>query len=110
PTSFPVELPERCLRLHGRDRISLALDPFVGIGGSALAALRVGVPFVGYDIDPAYLIETARLLERAGAVRVEEGSRSASRGVDRAGHGARARSLRNRGRRPEAQPTPGVSA
>jgi site-specific DNA-methyltransferase (adenine-specific) len=72
PTAFPPELHERCLRLHGQEHIRLALDPFVGIGGSAIAALRVGVPFVGYDIDPTYLTETGRLLEDAGAVRVEE--------------------------------------
>ncbi|MCI4373059.1 MAG: site-specific DNA-methyltransferase [Thermoplasmata archaeon] len=55
PASFPPELPEWCLRLHGRERVRLAVDPFVGIGSSAVAAARLGVPFVGFDVDREYL-------------------------------------------------------
>ncbi|HXQ95011.1 MAG TPA: site-specific DNA-methyltransferase [Thermoplasmata archaeon] len=55
PAAFPVELPERCFRLHGVQRIRLAADPFVGIGASAVAAWRLGLPFIGFDIDRAYL-------------------------------------------------------
>ncbi|MCI4357693.1 MAG: site-specific DNA-methyltransferase [Thermoplasmata archaeon] len=108
PTAFPPELPERCLRLHGVGRIRLAVDPFVGIGGSAIAALRVGVPFVGYDIDATYLTETARLLERAGAVRTGETPDLAAP-VDRGAPRARER-MGNRGRRVEGRPTPGLAA
>jgi site-specific DNA-methyltransferase (adenine-specific) len=72
PSTFPPELPERCLRLHGRDRIRLAVDPFLGIGSSALAALRVEVPFVGFDVDETYLAEAVRSLERAGASRLAD--------------------------------------
>jgi site-specific DNA-methyltransferase (adenine-specific) len=67
PASFPAELPERCLQLHGIPRTRLALDPFVGIGASAVAAARCGVPFVGVDLDGAYLEEAARRLLDAGA-------------------------------------------
>jgi DNA modification methylase len=31
------------------------VDPFVGIGSSAVAAARLGVSFVGFDLDRAYL-------------------------------------------------------
>jgi site-specific DNA-methyltransferase (adenine-specific) len=55
PAAFPVELPERCFRLHGVEKIRLAADPFVGIGSSAVAAYRLGLPFVGFDVDPEYL-------------------------------------------------------
>lgn len=65
PASFPPELPERCFRLHGRARIRLAVDPFVGIGSSALAAQKLGLPFVGIDLDPAYLDEARRRLRAA---------------------------------------------
>ncbi|MCI4354085.1 MAG: site-specific DNA-methyltransferase, partial [Thermoplasmata archaeon] len=41
PASFPPELPEQCLKLHGRARIRLAVDPFLGIGASAVAAARL---------------------------------------------------------------------
>jgi len=60
PATFPVQLPEQCVRLHGLEKIRTMLDPFVGIGHSAVAAKRCGVPlFIGYDIDEGYL-EVAR--------------------------------------------------
>jgi DNA modification methylase len=40
------------------------LDPFLGIGNSALAAKRAGVAsFVGFEIDEEYLGEAQRRLE-----------------------------------------------
>jgi site-specific DNA-methyltransferase (adenine-specific) len=69
PAPFPPELPERCLRLHGLARAKLAVDPFVGIGASAVAAARLGVPFVGFDLDAEYLAETRRRIE---GVRTED--------------------------------------
>ncbi len=66
PATFPPELPEWCLRLHGLSRIRRAVDPFVGIGASAVAAVRCDVDFVGFDLDPEYLRVAA---ERARAER-----------------------------------------
>jgi site-specific DNA-methyltransferase (adenine-specific) len=65
PASFPPELAERCLRLHGRARIRQSVDPFVGIGSSALAALAVDVPFTGFDIDAGYLAIAAQRVREA---------------------------------------------
>ncbi|MCI4349344.1 MAG: site-specific DNA-methyltransferase [Thermoplasmata archaeon] len=67
PASFPPELPEQCLKLHGVGRIRLALDPFVGIGPSAIAAARLGVAFQGYDLEGEYLSEARAALLREGA-------------------------------------------
>jgi site-specific DNA-methyltransferase (adenine-specific) len=56
PATFPVELAANCIKVHGIRRAKVMLDPFVGIGHSALAAKECGVrKFVGFDIDPAYL-------------------------------------------------------
>ena len=55
PATFPPELPEWCVRLHGLARTRLVVDPFVGIGSSAVAAARLGVSFVGFDLDDTYL-------------------------------------------------------
>jgi site-specific DNA-methyltransferase (adenine-specific) len=55
PASFPPELAQQCLKLHGRERVRLAVDPFLGIGSSAIASAHLGIPFVGFDIDPVYL-------------------------------------------------------
>lgn len=68
PAAFPVELPERCFRLHGISRIRLALDPFVGIGSTAVAAARLGVPFVGFDVDREYLSTAEAAVRIVGAV------------------------------------------
>jgi site-specific DNA-methyltransferase (adenine-specific) len=55
PSTFPVELPEMCIRLHGVSRVRRVLDPFVGLGSTAVAAQRLGVACVGFDIDRYYL-------------------------------------------------------
>ena len=59
PATFPVELPEWCIRLHGVDRTTTVVDPFVGIGSTAVAAARLGTGFVGFDVDAGYLAEAA---------------------------------------------------
>jgi site-specific DNA-methyltransferase (adenine-specific) len=63
PATFPVALAEWCIRLHGASRVKVMLDPFLGIGNSAIAAQRCGVKkFVGFEIDEAYLAEARRRL------------------------------------------------
>ena len=55
PATFPPRLAEYCIRLHGVDRIRSAMDPFLGLGSSAVAAARLDVDFVGVEIDEHYL-------------------------------------------------------
>jgi site-specific DNA-methyltransferase (adenine-specific) len=64
PASFPPELAEACVRLHGLPRTRRVVDPFVGIGSSAVAAVRLGVDLVGFDVDPEYLRVAARRVRR----------------------------------------------
>jgi site-specific DNA-methyltransferase (adenine-specific) len=59
PATFPTRLPEQCLRLHGLKRIQVAMDPFTGLGSTAVACARLGINFIGADIDEAYLDEAA---------------------------------------------------
>jgi modification methylase len=54
PAPFPVELPRRLIQLYTFAG-ELVLDPFMGSGQTALAALRSGRHYVGYEIDPDYV-------------------------------------------------------
>jgi site-specific DNA-methyltransferase (adenine-specific) len=64
PATFPVQLAEWCVKLHGVSRVETMLDPFLGIGNSAVAAQHCGVKkFIGFEIDEAYLAEAKRRLE-----------------------------------------------
>jgi site-specific DNA-methyltransferase (adenine-specific) len=56
PATFPVQLAERCIKLHGVRPDLTVLDPFVGTGSSAVAAQACSVArFIGFDIDADYL-------------------------------------------------------
>ena len=54
PAPFPVELPARLIELYTY-RGDLVLDPFAGSGTAAVAAVRSGRHYVGYDLDDAYI-------------------------------------------------------
>jgi site-specific DNA-methyltransferase (adenine-specific) len=52
------------MKLHGVSRVQTMLDPFLGIGNSAIAALRCGVKkFIGFEIDEGYLAEAKRRVD-----------------------------------------------
>jgi len=60
PATFPPALVEQCIKLHGKGKETVLLDPFIGIGSSALAARNLGIAScIGFEIDEQYL-ETAR--------------------------------------------------
>jgi site-specific DNA-methyltransferase (adenine-specific) len=53
PATFPPELPLKCLRLAGESG-QRVLDPFGGVGSTAIACRQLGMDFVSIEIDPAY--------------------------------------------------------
>jgi site-specific DNA-methyltransferase (adenine-specific) len=55
PTVFPVKLPEMCIRLQGVRKNMLVLDPFMGTGSTALACQKLGVDYIGFEIDTTYV-------------------------------------------------------
>ncbi|MBI4675477.1 MAG: site-specific DNA-methyltransferase [Chloroflexi bacterium] len=65
PATFPVQLAEMCIKLHGVAKTALVLDPFLGIGQSALAALKLEKDFVGFEIDRAYFDEAVKRVRAA---------------------------------------------
>jgi len=56
PALFPEKLPYLCVKLHGIKDGMLVYDPFMGIGTTALACMRVGVDFIGTEIDKKYIM------------------------------------------------------
>lgn len=69
PATFPVELPEYCLRLHGVGPQSAVLDPFLGSGSTAIACAQLGVGrFAGFDIDSSYVAGAMLRLLREGGI------------------------------------------
>ncbi|MBM4287954.1 MAG: site-specific DNA-methyltransferase, partial [Deltaproteobacteria bacterium] len=54
PAPFPVELPYRLIQLYTFAG-EVVLDPFLGSGQTALAALKAGRHYVGYEIEPDYI-------------------------------------------------------
>lgn len=54
PAPFPVELPLRCIKLYTFEN-DIVLDPFIGSGTTAVAALTSNRRFAGYDIEGKYV-------------------------------------------------------
>ena len=54
PAPFPVELPHRLIQLFTFEG-DVVLDPFMGSGQTALAAIKAGRHYVGYEINPDYV-------------------------------------------------------
>jgi len=54
PAPFPVELPYRLIQLYTY-KGDIVLDPFMGSGTTAIAALKSERKYIGYDIDPEYV-------------------------------------------------------
>lgn len=54
PAPFPVELPYRLIQLY-TFKGEVVLDPFIGSGQAAIAAVKTKRHYVGYDIDEGYV-------------------------------------------------------
>jgi DNA modification methylase len=67
PAPFPVALPERLIHMNSYEG-DLVLDPFVGSGTTAVAAVRTGRHYIGYDTDAGYIAAAQRRLEAEDSV------------------------------------------
>ncbi|MBE9523715.1 MAG: site-specific DNA-methyltransferase [Chloroflexi bacterium] len=54
PAPFPVELPRRLIDLY-TFKNEIVLDPFMGSGTTALAAIETGRHYIGYELDQSYI-------------------------------------------------------
>ncbi|MNQ94743.1 DNA adenine methyltransferase YhdJ [compost metagenome] len=64
PAGFPIELAERCIKLHGIED-AIVLDPFLGAGSTLVAAARLGCEGIGFEIDPVYAAAAVSRLQAA---------------------------------------------
>lgn len=56
PATFPIALVEQCVKIHGLAENTRLLDPFLGIGTSAVASKRMNLThFTGIELDAHYL-------------------------------------------------------
>jgi site-specific DNA-methyltransferase (adenine-specific) len=95
PATFPSRLPEQCLRLHGLSRIEVAMDPFTGLGSTAVACARLGVSFIGADIDETYVKEAVARMRETAATRMKKAElRGENRAVKSGGSGGSGRAGR----------------
>ncbi len=54
PAPFPVELPRRLIQLYTFEN-EIVLDPFMGSGQTAIAAIKSNRHYIGYEIDEKYV-------------------------------------------------------
>jgi len=63
PAPFPVELPQRLIQLYTYAG-EVVLDPFMGSGQTALAALQTGRQYVGYEVEASYVQLAERRIQQ----------------------------------------------
>ena len=71
PAVFPEKLPYLCIKMHGVKKGMVVYDPFMGIGTTALACIRLGVNYLGTEIDSDYnkvAIEDIEKRKKEGAM------------------------------------------
>jgi site-specific DNA-methyltransferase (adenine-specific) len=77
PAPFPVELAERIIRMFSFAG-DVVLDPFVGSGSTAVAAMRAGRSSISVEVEDAYVAMAATRI----AVEARHPARSGPRRKD----------------------------
>jgi site-specific DNA-methyltransferase (adenine-specific) len=70
PTQKPLEIVERMV-LASSPRGGLVLDPFMGSGTTAVAALKHGRRFIGFELNHGYFATARRRVSRLGKAPAE---------------------------------------
>jgi site-specific DNA-methyltransferase (adenine-specific) len=60
---FPLELPEKCIKLSGIPKGSLVLDPFMGGGTTAVVTKQLGMNYIGFELDEEDIEKANQWLE-----------------------------------------------
>jgi site-specific DNA-methyltransferase (adenine-specific)/modification methylase len=65
PMQKPVEVMRWSIGQAGIKAGAVIMDPYMGSGGTGVAAVQMGHPFVGIEIDPTYFATACRRIEAA---------------------------------------------
>lgn len=72
PAPFPVALPNRLIELYTYEG-DVVLDPFMGSGSTAVAAVRTSRHYIGFETDPSYIDRSnERIAEEIKELRHQE--------------------------------------
>ena len=71
PAPFPPELPRRLMLLY-TNLGDVVLDPFMGSGSTAVAAVREGRHFLGYDVSAEYCMWARERIAAERAILAEQ--------------------------------------
>lgn len=63
PATFPLEIPDRLIKLYVHAKDAIILDPFCGIGTTLIAAKQNGYRYIGIDISQEYCAYTENRLK-----------------------------------------------
>lgn len=63
PTIYPLDMIERIIKMSSNEGDTV-LDPFMGSGTTAVAALKLGRKAIGFELDKSYEEEISRRLEQ----------------------------------------------
>lgn len=69
-----MELPRRLIELY-RFADDVVVDPFMGSGSTAVAAVAAGRRFVGYEIEPAYVTLASQRIQAQRGAQAAKGQR-----------------------------------
>ncbi len=63
PAPYPIELASRLIKMFSFAGDTV-LDPFMGSGSTAIAAMKSGRNSIGYEIDPGYLKKAVKRIKK----------------------------------------------
>jgi site-specific DNA-methyltransferase (adenine-specific)/modification methylase len=71
PTQKPLRVLEHIIRIT-TDEGDTVFDPFMGVGSTGVAAIRLGRKFIGIEIDPAYFNAAHERIKKAEVKRTRQ--------------------------------------